>query len=91
MRRQPDLVTQAFALLAEYVADEPCQLDADGTCQTHGEKWLPCRKQRTRELLDAWQAGHAQPVTEYGHLMSGGGWHLRWDDPCLEEIYPLAT
>ena len=32
----------------------------------------------------------AEVVTEYGQLMSGGGYHIRWDDPECERIYPLA-
>lgn len=30
----------------------------------------------------------AGAVTEYGQQMSGGGWHLRWDDPVVEEEWP---
>ena len=30
------------------------------------------------------------PVTEYAELMSGGGMHVRNDDPEVERIYPLA-
>lgn len=33
---------------------------------------------------------HGEPVTEYGILMSGGGFHIRSDDPEVEKIYPLA-
>lgn len=29
-----------------------------------------------------------EPITEYGVLMSGGGYHIRWDDPEIERIYP---
>lgn len=29
-------------------------------------------------------------VTEYGTLMSGGGFHVRASDPDIERIYPLA-
>lgn len=28
--------------------------------------------------------------TEYGVLMSGGGYHIRWDDPEAERILPIA-
>lgn len=31
-----------------------------------------------------------EEVTEYGQLMSGGGYSIRWDDPEMEEIYPVA-
>ena len=29
-------------------------------------------------------------ITEYATMMSGGGMHVRWDDPEVERIYPLA-
>ena len=28
--------------------------------------------------------------TEYGVLMSGGGYSTRWDDPEMDRIYPLG-
>jgi hypothetical protein len=31
-----------------------------------------------------------EPVTEHAVEMSGGGMHVRWDDPEMERIYPLA-
>ncbi len=31
-----------------------------------------------------------EPVTEYAELMSGGGMHIRCNDPLVERIYPLA-
>ena len=34
--------------------------------------------------------GPAAVVTEYATLMPGGGWHVRWDHPEAERIYPLA-
>ena len=33
--------------------------------------------------------GEREEVTEYGTLMSGGGYHIRWDDPEMERIYPV--
>ena len=30
----------------------------------------------------------SEPVTEYGLLMSGGGFQVRWNDPEIEDIYP---
>lgn len=32
----------------------------------------------------------AEPVVEHAIEMSGGGMQVRWDDPELERIYPLA-
>jgi hypothetical protein len=32
----------------------------------------------------------AGAVTEHAIEMSGGGMHIRWDDPECERIYPLA-
>ena len=29
-------------------------------------------------------------IIEYATQMSGGGMHIRWDDPEMERIYPLA-
>lgn len=31
-----------------------------------------------------------QQVTEYGLLMSDGGYQIRWGDPEVEKIYPTS-
>ena len=31
-----------------------------------------------------------KPVTEYGLLMSDGGFHVRNPDPAIERLYPVA-
>jgi hypothetical protein len=36
-----------------------------------------------------WQAGRMSEVTEYGLLMSGGGFHVRNPSPEVERIYPV--
>jgi hypothetical protein len=41
-----------------------------------------------RASLAVASAISGEPVTEYGQVMSGGGYEIRWADPQIEEIYP---
>lgn len=84
---RPDLVTQAFALLARHVDDEPCRLDHDGDCQTHGSE-PPCRNAEAYCLLDEWRAAGLKPTVEHAQLYAGGQWLVWPDDEELERIYP---
>ena len=50
-----DRLAEATALLAEFVDDDPCQLDHHGGCQTHGflepEPGERCHVERAREFI----------------------------------------
>jgi hypothetical protein len=85
---KPDLVTQAFALLARFVDDEPCWFDHGGFCQAHGCE-PPCRNQAVRDLLDACASAEIKPVVEHAQRYSGGEWLVWPASEEIERIYPL--
>lgn len=86
---KPDLVTQAFALLARYADDKPCRLGHHGDCQSHGGCERPCRNSEARRILDEWQAADLAPVVEYAQRYRDGGWKIRYEDDWVNEHYPL--
>jgi hypothetical protein len=86
---KPDIITQAFALLARYVDDEPCRIDHDGYCQAHSLSEQPCRNAEARRLLDEWKAAVLTPVVEYAQRYRDGSWLVWIEDAWSAEHYPL--
>ena len=58
----------------------------------HQDDVLPYTAQLEGEIaaLKAEAAESPEPVTEYGQQMSGGGFHVRVNDPAVDQVYPLA-
>lgn len=54
---------------------------------------LPYTAQLEGEVaaLKAEAAEAPEPVTEYGQQMSGGGFHVRVNDPAVDRVYPLSA